>query len=81
VKNKKCKIYFSDIAEYPSADAYEKAIESDKSSEKIKKDLINQIWANSVIAEKKYYAVSMSILTFIVLLVTSIIFMFTALLG
>ena len=70
----KCLIFFCDIANYPTAEAYGKAVESEMTEEKIETQLIDQIWANSKIAVKKYYAVTVSIIMFVALLISSILF-------
>jgi len=78
MNNSKCLIFFCDVADFPSADAYEKAIENEMTDEKIEKHLADQIWANSKIATKKYNAVTISIIIFVALVFTSIAFMLAA---
>lgn len=78
VHEKRCMIFFCDIAENSNVNEYEKATNSARTYEKIEKDLINQIWANSNIAVKKYKAVTISIIIFVALVVSSILFMLVA---
>ena len=74
-----CLIFFYDIAKnYPTASDYEKAIKEEISDEKIDKYLADQIWANSKIAVKKYNAVDLSIVFFVVTVIASIVFGFMA---
>jgi hypothetical protein len=73
-----CLIFFCDIADYSTADAYKKAIENEMSDEEIEKHLVDQIWANSKIATKKYYAVTVSIIVFVALVISSVLFMLVA---
>jgi hypothetical protein len=73
-----CPIFFYDISKYPSVEAYKKAAESEMSNDKIERHLTDQIWANSKIAERKYEAVTMSVIVFVALVITSIAFMFLA---
>jgi len=73
-----CLIFFRDIANYSTVDAYKKAIENEMSDKEIEKHLIDQIWANSKIATKKYYAVTVSIIVFVALVVSSVLFMLVA---
>ena len=74
----KCLIFFCDIASYSTAEAYAKAIENEMSDDKIVKHLTDQIWANSKIAVKKYNAASISIITFVALVVACIALMLMA---
>jgi hypothetical protein len=73
-----CLIFFCDIANYPTADAYKKAIENEMSDKEIEKHLTDQIWANSKIANKKYYAVTVSVIVFVALVVSSVLFVLVA---
>jgi hypothetical protein len=73
-----CLIFFCDIANYKTADAYKEAIENEMSDKEIEKHLTDQIWANSKIANRKYYAVTISIIIFVALVVSSILFMLVA---
>lgn len=73
-----CLIFFCDIANYKTADAYKEASENEMSDKEIEKHLTDQIWANSKIAHKKYYAVTISIIIFVALIVSSILFMLVA---
>jgi hypothetical protein len=72
-----CLIFFCDIAKYKTADNYGKALEN-ITNEKFEEQLINQIWANSKIATKKYNLVTISISIFVALLVSSLWFMLLA---
>lgn len=74
----KCLIFFCDISEYQSADAYRKAVENEMSDDRIERHLTDQIWANSKIAKRKYEAVTISVIIFVALVFTSIAFMFLA---
>jgi len=74
-----CLIFFFDIAKnYPTARDYEKAIKEEISDEKIEKYLADQIWVNSKIAVKKYLAVDLSTILFVVTVIASIVFVFMA---
>ncbi len=44
--------------------------------EQIKKQLIDQVWANSKIATKKYKAVNIAVLLFVASMISSILFIF-----
>jgi hypothetical protein len=72
----KCLIFFCDIANYKSADEYGKALSNKMTEEQIKKQLIDQVWANSKIATKKYRAVNTAVLLFVASIVSSILFIF-----
>lgn len=74
----KCLIFFGDISEYRSAEAYRKAIENEMSGDKIEGHLIDQIWANSKIAKRKYTAITTSVIIFVALIIASLAFMFLA---
>lgn len=74
----KCLIFFCDIANFPSAEAYQKAIGDEMDDKRIEQHLADQIWANSKIATRKYNAVTVSILIFVALVFASIVFMLTA---
>jgi hypothetical protein len=73
-----CLVFFCDIANYASAKDYEKAIENEMSNSKIDKQLTDQIWVNSKIATKKYYLVTVSIIIFVALVVSSVLFILVA---
>lgn len=77
----KCLIFFGDISEYQSAEAYRKAIENEMSGDKIEGHLIDQIWTNSKIAERKYAAITTSVIIFVALIIASLAFMFLASVG
>jgi hypothetical protein len=74
----KCLIFFCDISEYRSAEAYRKAIENEMSGDKIEGHLTDQIWANSRIAKRKYTAITISVIIFVALIITSLAFMLLA---
>lgn len=78
MNNSKCLIFFCDVANFESAEAYEKAIENEMLDEKVGKHLADQIWANSKIATKKYNAVTVSIIIFVALVFASVAFMLVA---
>lgn len=71
-----CLILFCDIANYKSADEYGKALSNKMTDEQIKKQLIDQVWANSKITAKKYRAVNIAVLLFVASIVSSILFIF-----
>lgn len=73
----KCLILFCDIADFPSAEDYQKGIGNEMDDEKIEKHLADQIWVNSKIATRKYDAVTVAIILFVALLFASIAFMLT----
>jgi hypothetical protein len=71
-----CLIFFCDIANYKSANEYEKALSDKMKDEQIKKQLTDQVWANSKIATKKYRVVNTTVLLFVASIVSSILFIF-----
>ncbi len=78
VNKSKCLVLFCDIADFSSADEYEKAIQNEMTDDKVEKYLVDQIWATSKIATTKYSAVTTSIIIFVALLFASIAFMLAA---
>ena len=76
MNNTRCLIFFCDIANYKTADEYEKALSNKMTDEQIKKQLIDQVWANSKIATKKYKAVNIAVLLFVASMISSILFIF-----
>lgn len=78
MNNSKCLIFFCDVANFESAEAYEKAIENEMIDEKVEKHLADQIWANSKIATKKYNAVTASIILFVALIFAGVALMLVA---
>lgn len=60
--NSRSLIFFSHIAKYPTSSDYSQSIENSFNDEcNIKKDLCEQIWINSIIANKKNESVKKSI--------------------
>jgi hypothetical protein len=78
MNNSKCLILFCDIAKFPNAETYQKEIGEQLGDEKVDQYLADQIWVNSKIATKKYYAVTVSIMLFVALVFASIAFMLAA---
>ena len=77
----KCLIFFCDIANYSSADDYSKALAGQMTEEKLEAQLIDQVWANSRVAVKKYNAVTTSTISFVLLLISSLLFIIAVVWG
>ncbi|MCL2869033.1 MAG: DUF5706 domain-containing protein [Candidatus Bathyarchaeota archaeon] len=76
-----CLVFFGDIAKFKTAEDYGKAVKEELTDEKIEFQLLDQVWANSKIAAKKYHAIRVSIISFVALLVLSALFVLAVILG
>jgi hypothetical protein len=74
MNNKKCLIFFCDIAEFESADDYEEALGDEKSNLTMEKQLKDQIWANSKIATRKYEIVNLCLSCFVLAIFSGLLF-------